>query len=136
MKKIEHIGIAVHNLKAANQLFEKLLNTKPYKEETVDGEKVRTSFFMLGDVKIELLEATAPDSPIAKHLDKRGPGIHHIAFHVDDINHEIERLEQEGFRVLNKTPKDGADNKRIAFLHPSDTGKVLVELCEEKSAKP
>jgi methylmalonyl-CoA/ethylmalonyl-CoA epimerase len=133
MKKIEHIGIAVHNLEESNQLFKKILNTKPYKEESVAGEKVRTSFFMLGDVKIELLEATEPDSPIAVHLEKRGPGVHHIAFHVEDINKEIERLQQEGFRVLNRTPKDGADNKRIAFLHPSDTGKVLIELCEDKA---
>lgn len=133
MKKIEHIGIAVHNLEEANQLFEKILNTKPYKVESVEGEKVRTSFFMLGDVKIELLEATAADSPIAIHLEKRGPGVHHIAFHVDNIKAEIERLEQQGFRVLNKTPKEGADNKRIAFLHPSDTGKVLIELCEDKA---
>ena len=134
MRKIEHIGIAVHNLEEANRLFEKLLNIKPYKEETVEGEKVKTSFFLLGDIKIELLEATAPESPIAKHLESRGPGIHHIAFDVNDIHSEITRLENEGFRVLNKTPKSGADNKMIAFLHPSDTSKVLVELCEEKKS--
>lgn len=131
LNKIEHIGIAVHSLEESNLLFEKLLGTPAYKEEEVASEGVKTSFFQSGPNKIELLEATNPDSPIAKFLDKKGPGIHHIAFDVTDIEVEIERLKAEGFVVLNETPKKGADNKRVAFLHPKGTNGVLVELCEE-----
>lgn len=131
LNKIEHIGIAVHSLEESNLLFEKLLGTPAYKEEEVALEGVKTSFFQSGPNKIELLEATNPNSPIAKFLDKKGPGIHHIAFDVTDIEAEIERLKTEGFVVLNETPKKGADNKRVAFLHPKGTNGVLVELCEE-----
>ncbi len=131
LNKIEHIGIAVHSLEESNLLFEKLLGTPAYKEEEVASEGVKTSFFQSGPNKIELLEATNPDSPIAKFLDKKGPGIHHIAFDVTDIEAEIERLKAEGFVVLNESPKKGADNKRVAFLHPKGTNGVLVELCEE-----
>jgi len=130
MKKIEHIGIAVNNLEASNLLFEKLLGTPPYKMEEVLSEGVKTSFFMNGPNKIELLEATTPDSPIAKFLDKKGEGIHHIAFDVEDIVAEIARLKAEGFTVLNETPKKGADKKLVAFLHPKGTNGVLVELCQ------
>ncbi|WP_417366672.1 methylmalonyl-CoA epimerase [Flavobacterium beibuense] len=131
MRKIEHIGIAVKNLETSNQLFEKLLGTPAYKMEEVASEGVKTSFFMNGPNKIELLEATNPDSPIAKFLEKKGEGIHHIAFDVEDIVSEIARLKEEGFTVLNETPKKGADNKLVAFLHPKDTNGVLVELCQE-----
>ncbi len=131
MRKIEHIGIAVKSLQESNLLFEKLLGTAAYKEEEVASEGVRTSFFMSGPNKIELLEATNPDSPIAKFLEKKGEGIHHIAFDVEDIFAEIERLKAEGFTVLNETPKKGADNKLVAFLHPKTTNGVLIELCQE-----
>ena len=131
MKKIEHIGIAVHNLEESNTLFEKLLGTAHYKIEEVVSEGVRTSFFKTGENKIELLEAIHPDSPIAKFIEKRGAGVHHIAFDVDDIKKEIERLKNEGFTVLNEEPKKGADNKWVAFLHPKTTNGVLVELCQE-----
>lgn len=131
MKKIEHIGIAVKNLEASNQLFAKLFGEPHYKIEEVKSEGVNTSFFKVGDNKIELLEATKPDSPIAKFIEKRGEGIHHIAFDVDDIESEIKRLEKEDFIVLNKTPKEGADNKLVAFLHPKSTNGVLIELCQE-----
>ena len=131
MRKIEHIGIAVKSLQESNLLFEKLLGTAAYKEEEVANEGVRTSFFMSGPNKIELLEATNPDSPIAKFLEKKGEGIHHIAFDVEDIFAEIERLKAEGFTVLNETPKKGADNKLVAFLHPKTTNGVLIELCQE-----
>lgn len=131
MRKIEHIGIAVKSLQESNLLFEKLLGTAAYKEEEVASEGVRTSFFMSGPNKIELLEATNPDSPIAKFLEKKGEGIHHIAFDVEDIFVEIERLKAEGFTVLNETPKKGADNKLVAFLHPKTTNGVLIELCQE-----
>ncbi|NVN17123.1 methylmalonyl-CoA epimerase [Muricauda sp. HICW] len=131
MEKIEHIGIAVKNLEASNILFEKLLGVPHYKIEEVASEGVRTSFFKSGPNKIELLEATKPDSPIAKYLEKKGEGIHHIAFAVEDIVLEIERLKGEGFVVLNEIPKKGADNKRVAFLHPKGTNGVLVELCQE-----
>lgn len=131
MRKIEHIGIAVKSLQESNLLFEKLLGTAAYKEEEVASEGVRTSFFMSGPNKIELLEATNPDSPIAKFLEKKGEGIHHIAFDVEDIFVEIERLKVEGFTVLNETPKKGADNKLVAFLHPKTTNGVLIELCQE-----
>ena len=131
MRKIEHIGIAVKNLKESNNLFEKLLGVSPYKEEEVESEGVKTSFFMNGPNKVELLEATNPDSPIAKYLEKKGEGIHHIAFDVEDIIAEIDRLKKEGFTVLNETPKKGADNKLVAFLHPKTTNGVLIELCQE-----
>ena len=131
MDKIEHIGIAVKDLEASNALFEKLLGVPHYKIEEVASEGVRTSFFKSGPNKIELLEATKPDSPIAKYLEKKGEGIHHIAFAVADIVSEIQRLKGEGFVVLNETPKKGADNKLVAFLHPKGTNGVLVELCQE-----
>ncbi|WP_417355864.1 methylmalonyl-CoA epimerase [Flavobacterium sp.] len=131
MRKIEHIGIAVKDLETSNQLFEKLLGTPAYKTEEVASEGVKTSFFMNGPNKIELLEATNPDSPIAKFLEKKGEGIHHIAFDVEDIVSEIARLKEEGFTILNETPKKGADNKLVAFLHPKGTNGVLVELCQE-----
>jgi methylmalonyl-CoA/ethylmalonyl-CoA epimerase len=131
MKKIEHIGIAVNSLDVSIQLFEKLLNTSCYKTEEVASEGVKTAFFMNGPNKIELLEATSPESPIAKFLEKKGEGIHHIAFDVEDIVAEISRLKAEGFTVLNEIPKKGADNKLVAFLHPKGTNGVLVELTQE-----
>jgi len=131
MRKIEHIGIAVKDLEVSNALFEKLFGAPPYKSEEVASEGVRTSFFMNGPNKIELLEATTPESPIAKFLEKKGEGIHHIAFDVEDIVSEIARLQSEGFTVLNETPKKGADNKLVAFLHPKGTNGVLIELCQE-----
>ena len=131
MRKIEHIGIAVKDLGASNALFEKLFGEPPYKLEEVASEGVRTSFFMAGPNKIELLEATRQDSPIAKYIEKKGEGIHHIAFDVEDIRAEIERLREEGFIVLNDTPKKGADNKLVAFLHPKTTNGVLIELCQD-----
>lgn len=131
MKKIEHIGIAVKDLQASNVLFEKLFGAPAYKEESVESEGVKTSFFMNGPNKIELLEATNPDSPIAKFLEKKGEGIHHIAFDVEDIEAEMKRLSDEGFIVLNEKPKKGADNKLVAFLHPKTTNGVLIELCQE-----
>nr|WP_299214611.1 methylmalonyl-CoA epimerase [uncultured Allomuricauda sp.] len=134
MEKIEHIGIAVKNLKEANILFEKLLGVPHYKMEEVASEGVKTSFFKSGPNKVELLEATNEDSPIAKFLEKKGEGVHHIAFAVDDIVSEINRLKEEGFTVLNEIPKKGADNKLVAFLHPKGTNGVLVELCQEIKA--
>lgn len=131
MRKIEHIGIAVHNLENSNELFSKLFGQAAYKTEEVASEGVKTSFFMCGPNKIELLEATNEYSPIAKFLEKKGEGIHHIAFDVEDIYAEIERLKLEGFTVLNETPKKGADNKLVAFLHPKTTNGVLIELCQE-----
>lgn len=131
MRKIEHIGIAVANLEESNLTFEKLFGQPPYKQESVESEGVNTSFFMNGPNKIELLEATNPDSPIAKFIAKKGEGIHHIAFDVEDIEKEIKRLQGEGFIVLNETPKKGADNKLVAFLHPKSTNGVLIELCQE-----
>ncbi|AIM60157.1 hypothetical protein IX49_06340 [Cellulophaga lytica] len=131
MQKIEHIGIAVKDLKASNILFEKLLGIPSYKEEEVASEGVKTSFFMQGPNKIELLEATKKDSPIAKFIAKKGEGVHHIAFAVDDIVAEITRLKAEGFVVLNEIPKKGADNKLVAFLHPKGTNGTLIELCQE-----
>ena len=131
MKKIEHIGIAVKSIENANQIYTSLLGASPYKMEEVKSEGVKTSFFKTGDSKIELLEATNPDSPIAKFIEKRGEGVHHIAFAVDDIESEIARLKREGFIVLNETPKKGADNKLVAFLHPRSTAGVLVELCQD-----
>lgn len=131
MKKIEHIGIAVKSLETSNELFTKLFGKAPYKTEVVESEGVSTSFFLTGDNKIELLEATNPESPIAKFIEKRGEGIHHIAFDVDDIVAEMKRLESEGFVLLNKEPKPGADNKLVCFLHPKSTNGVLIELCQE-----
>ncbi len=131
MKKIEHIGIAVKNLEASNLLYEKLLGVSAYKEEEVVSEGVKTAFFKSGPNKIELLESTTEDGPIAKFLEKKGEGIHHIAFEVDDIVAELKRLKQEGFVILNDTPKIGADNKLVAFVHPKSTNGVLVELCQE-----
>ncbi|WP_224485371.1 methylmalonyl-CoA epimerase [Robertkochia aurantiaca] len=131
MNKIEHLGIAVKDLAASNDLFTKLLGVAPYKEEEVASEGVKTSFFEMGESKIELLEATKDDSPIAKFIEKKGEGIHHIAFAVADIQIEINRLKEEGFVVLNETPKRGADNKWVAFLHPKNTNGVLVELCQD-----
>jgi methylmalonyl-CoA/ethylmalonyl-CoA epimerase len=131
MDKIEHIGIAVKNLEKSNELFAALLGEPHYKVEEVASEGVKTSFFKSGPNKIELLEATKADSPIAKFIEKKGEGIHHIAFAVNDIKAEIKRLQKEGFTVLNETPKKGADNKLVAFLHPKTTNGVLIELCEE-----
>jgi methylmalonyl-CoA/ethylmalonyl-CoA epimerase len=131
MNRIEHIGIAVKNLSSASDLYEKLLGISPYKEELVESENVNTSFFQVGDNKIELLEATDANSPIAKFIDKRGEGIHHIAFDVDDILLEMERLKSEGFILLNEQPKLGADNKLVCFVHPKSTNGVLIELCQE-----
>lgn len=132
MEKIEHIGIAVKNLEQANALFAKLLGKEHYKIEEVASEGVRTSFFDVGGVKIELLEATRPDSPIAKFIEKKGEGIHHLAFGITGIEERIEEANQNGFQTLAPTPKDGADNKRIVFLHPKNTNGVLVEMCEDK----
>lgn len=131
MKKIEHIGIAVKDIKASNDLFTKLFGKPDYKTESVESEGVKTSFFKIGPNKIELLEATTAESPIAKFIDKKGEGIHHIAFDVDDIEKETKRLEKEGFQILNKVPKKGADNKLVVFLHPKSTNGVLIELCQE-----
>lgn len=131
MNKIEHIGIAVKNLDEANKTYASLLGSKHYKIEEVKSEHVKTSFFKIGESKIELLEASNPESPIAKFIEKRGEGIHHIAFYVNDIKKEIKRLKEEGFEVLNETPKKGADNKLVAFLHPKSANGVLVELCQE-----
>ena len=130
MQHIEHIGIAVKNLDFSNELFTKLLGAAPYKQEGVESEGVMTSFFQKGQTKIELLEATNPDSPIAKFIEKKGEGIHHIAFEVVDIISEMERLKSEGFVLLNDVPKKGADNKLVCFLHPKGTNSVLVELCQ------
>ncbi len=131
MRKIEHIGIAVKDLEVSNTLFEKLFGAPAYKSEVVESEGVTTSFFLNGPNKIELLAATNPDSPIAKFIEKKGEGIHHIAFDVEDIVSEIARLQKEGFVVLNEIPKKGADNKLVAFLHPKSTNGVLIELCQE-----
>ncbi|GGW97970.1 methylmalonyl-CoA epimerase [Salegentibacter mishustinae] len=136
MKKIEHIGIAVKDLEAANATYNAVLGSENYKTETVESEGVSTSFFKIGESKIELLAATNPESPIAKFIEKRGEGIHHIAFAVDDIKAEIARLEKEGFKLINTEPKDGADNKLVAFMHPKSFHGVLVELCQEKSPSP
>ena len=130
MQHIEHIGIAVKNLVFSNDLFTKLLGSDPYKQEGVESEGVMTSFFQTGQTKIELLEATNSDSPIAKFIEKKGEGIHHIAFEVADIVAEMARLKSEGFILLNEVPKKGADNKLVCFLHPKGTNSVLVELCQ------
>ena len=134
MRKIEHLGIAVKNIEEATKTYEALFGKPAYQSEEVESEGVKTVFFKTGENKIELLGATREDSPIAKYIEKRGEGIHHIAFDVEDIEAEIERLKAEGFRLISETPKDGADNKRIAFLHPKSTHGVLIELCEEKKS--
>ncbi|MBB2145232.1 methylmalonyl-CoA epimerase [Pedobacter sp. LMG 31464] len=131
MNKIEHIGIAVKNLTNSIDIYQKLLNTDCYKTELVESEAVNTAFFKTGDNKIELLAATSPDSAIAKFIEKKGEGIHHIAFAVDDILEEMERLRNEGFVLLNDQPKKGADNKMICFVHPKETNGVLIEICQE-----
>ncbi len=131
IQKIEHIGIAVKDAQKAEELFNALLNQKPYKKEIVESEMVQTIFYQNGPNKIELLEALSPESAIAKFIEKKGEGIHHIAFAVDNIEEEIARLKGEGFQLINETPKLGADNKMVAFLHPKSTNGVLVELCME-----
>ena len=130
---LEHLGIAVSDLTAARKLYSKLLNVAPYKEEVVEEQGVTTLFFMAGESKVELLEATRPDSPIAKYIEKRGEGIHHVAFEVKDIRAEMERLRKEGFRLLSEEPTVGADNKLVCFVHPKRAGGVLVELCQSQS---
>lgn len=132
LKRIEHLGIAVESIQESLKVYETLLGTSCYKTEAVESEGVKTAFLQIGESKIELLEATNPESPIAKFLAKKGKGIHHIAFETNDIEQEIERLRNEGFELIHQTPKDGADNKRIAFLHPKSTDGILVELCQEK----
>ena len=131
MKNVEHIGIAVKDLKSSNALFSRLLGVEPYKTEEVASEHVTTSFFRTGETKIELLEAGSPESAIAKFIDKRGEGIHHIAFEVENIHEEMERMRSEGFVLLNESPKKGADNKLVCFLHPKSVNGVLIELCQE-----
>ncbi len=131
MLKIEHLGIAVKQLELSVPVFEQLLNTPCYKKETVESEGVATAFFRLADSKVELLEATRPDSPIARFIDKKGEGVHHVAFEVEDIEAEMKRLSALGFELLNEKPKKGADNKLICFLHPGSTNGILVELCQE-----
>lgn len=131
MQKIEHLGIAVKELAKSIPLFEQLLNTPCYKTEEVASEGVNTAFFQVGDSKVELLEATKPESPIAKFIDKKGEGIHHIAFDVENIEAEMKRLQALGFELLNEAPKRGADNKLVCFLHPKSTNGVLIELCQE-----
>ncbi|HMO33581.1 MAG TPA: methylmalonyl-CoA epimerase [Lacibacter sp.] len=133
MRKVEHIGIAVKDLSVSIPLFEKLLNTPCYKTEEVASEHVNTAFFRSGDTKLELLESTMPDGVIAKFIERKGEGLHHIAFDVEDIEAEMRRLQAEGFVLLNEVPKQGADNKLVCFLHPKGTQGVLVELCQERS---
>ena len=132
MKKIEHIGIAVENMQESEALFSALFDTAPYKQEVVEAQKVLTSFFRIGGSKIELLQATSDDSVIKKFIDKKGPGFHHIAFGVTDLVSEMARLKSEGFRLLNETPSEGADNKLVCFLHPKSTNGILIELVQEK----
>ncbi len=131
MQKVEHIGIAVKSLDASISLFEKLLNRQCYKTEQVEREKVKTAFFKSGETKIELLESMDPDGVIARFIERKGEGLHHIAFDVKDIGPEIRRLKKEGFRFVDETPRPGADNKLVCFLHPKDTSGVLIELCME-----
>lgn len=133
VKKLEHIGIAVKDLAAAEALFTKLLGCEPYKREAVESEHVITSFFQVGDVKIELLAASNNQSTIANFIEKRGEGLHHLAFEVNDIEESLSEKSHEGFQLIHQQPKDGADNKRIAFLHPKSTGSVLTEFCQEKN---
>ncbi len=136
INKIEHIGIAVKDIDQANTLYEQLLGVPPYKQEIVESEAVITSFFKVGENKIELVASIREDGPIGKFISKKGEGIHHIAFDVDDIEQELERLEKEGFQLINKIPKKGADNKLVAFIHPKTTNGVLVELCQEAPPQP
>jgi len=131
MKNVEHIGIAVKDLSVSIPLFEKLLNSLCYKTEVVESEQVQTAFFKTGETKVELLESLATDGIIAKYIERKGEGIHHIAFEVDNITDEIDRLQKEGFVFINTVPKQGADNKMICFLHPKQTNGVLIELCQE-----
>ena len=130
--KLEHIGIAVKSLGVSDELFTKLLGKESYKKESVEREGVVTSFYAAGESKIELLEASREESPISKFIEKKGEGIHHLAFGVDDILQEVQRLKKEGFEFISEEPKEGADNKLIVFLHPKCTNGVLVELCQEK----
>lgn len=132
MRKIEHIGIAVSDLQKSNELFARLLGKAHFKTETVVGEGVETSFFQVGETKVELLQASRSDSPIAKYLEKKSEGVHHIAFDVEDIHAEVKRLKEAGFEILNEIPKEGADNKLVVFLHPRSTNGVLVELCQDQ----
>lgn len=132
IRKIEHIGIAVKDMDASIKMYETLLGTACYKTELVESESVKTAFFQVGDSKIELLEATDPSSPIAKFLEKKGSGFHHVAFDVENIEEELKRLKEAGFQLIHENAKNGADNKRIAFLHPKGTDGLLVELCQEK----
>ena len=134
VKRIEHLGIAVDSIEETQSVFETVLGTKIYKTEAVESEGVKTAFMKVGESKIELLEATNADSAIAKFLEKNKGGFHHVAFEVDCIESELTRLDKEGFRLIHKSPKDGADNKRIAFLHPKSTAGLLIELCQEKTA--
>ena len=131
IEKIEHIGIAVKNLDEANKIYEQLLGTAPYKMEMVDSEGINTSFFKTGESKVELLQAIKDESAIAKFIAKKGEGIHHIAFAVEDIYKEIKRLKKEGYTIINESPKKGADNKLVCFVHPKNTKGVLIELCLE-----
>jgi len=131
MKNVEHIGIAVKELEEAEKLFSNLFNSKPYKRETVASEGVLTSFFQVNQTKIELLQSTDPDGVIARFIEKKGEGFHHVAFEVDDILAEMARLKKEGFTLLSETPKTGADNKLVCFLHPKSTNGMLIELCQE-----
>ena len=131
IKKIEHIGIAIDNVDSSMKVFDKLLNKKSYKSELVSSEGVKTHFYQVGETKIELLETTNESGPISKFLSKKGQGMHHLALHVDSIKNEVERLKGLGFEFISTTPKKGADNKMIVFLHPKSTNGVLVELCEE-----
>ncbi|MFM9005658.1 MAG: methylmalonyl-CoA epimerase [Flavobacteriales bacterium] len=135
MRKIEHIGIAVKDLNASNKIFEDILGVSPYKEEKVESEHVITSFFQVGESKIELLQATSPDSAITRFLEKNKEGIHHIAFDVEDIHSEIERLKSKGYTMIHEAPKEGADGKIIAFMHPKSSNGVLVELCQDSFKK-
>ncbi|MBT8190267.1 MAG: methylmalonyl-CoA epimerase [Saprospiraceae bacterium] len=134
MKKIEHVGIAVENIDESEKLFEALFDVEPYKREIVEAQKVLTSFIRVGNNKIELLQATSEDSVIQKFLEKKGPGFHHIAFAVTDIRSEMKRLKEQGFRLLNESPVDGADNKIVCFLHPKSTNGVLIELVQDKES--
>lgn len=136
MKKVEHIGIAVRSLSISIPLFEKLLNSQCYKAEEVESEKVTTAFFRMGDTKIELLESIEHDGVISKFIEKNGEGVHHIAFDVENIYEEINRLKEQGFIILNETPKRGADNKLICFLHPKSSNGVLIELCQDIEKNP
>jgi methylmalonyl-CoA/ethylmalonyl-CoA epimerase len=132
VRKLEHIGIAVDNIEQSLKIYEEVLGSKCYKTEVVVSEAVKTAFIAIGESKIELLEATSSDSPIAQFLNKKGKGIHHIAFDVDNLEKELERLSKLGYQLIHKSPKNGADNKMIAFLHPKSTDGVLIELCQDK----